>query len=409
MIAISRQVTYGRIRRAHFRKGLAAAVKGLDKTTIVLGCVFGPGAILLFIGLLVGIADRLTSLTDPSSAFSSRVLAILSWQAAMFGLLWAMRNLLFMRHADAFFASLPISKRAVLGMDMAIGVKCCALLWLPLLWLAGTTIVARPAAEGAFACFSLGMLAFSGLLSNLLALRKRYVQAMAAFLPSMAVMSFTPMGMAGALAAATSTLLALGMIEKYSGISWRKPSSQPSVRRLYDRLSMSSGMVLPFLFHHLRETALVRVMTMVAAFAVSILLVQWKGVGPQMALATMTCMGALFATLLYRLPAITRLAVYERMSFLAGQPGFRRRVGTYSIIVPGLSFIAVMAIAYVFVLCAVYGVSTAGVKLAMPIGVFTGLFVIGVLGSLKWLEFVTWFMPVANIAAALIILMSKLT
>lgn len=409
MTVVYRRVTYSGIRRAHFRKSLAAVVKGLDKATIGVVCLFGSGVILLFVGLLVDISARLAPLTDPSSLFPSRIFAVALWQAVTFGLLRAMRNLLFMRHADAFFASLPISRRTVLGMDIAIAVRCCSLLWLPILWLLGKSIVARPAAEGVFAFLSLGILTFSGLVSNVLVLRRRYVPAAAAFLPSMAITAFMPLSISGILAGVGSAVFAFVVIEKYVGNCKLEQSSRPAGRHLFDQLAIASGTTLPFLAHNLRETATVRAMAIIAAFVTAFFLVHWYGPGPWAAMATMTCWCALLTTLLYRLPSMTRRAVYERMGFLAGQPDFRRRVRTYAVAVPSLFFVIAVMFAYVFVLSKLSGSSTVGANLLAPIFIFTSLYVLGMLGSLKGLEFVTWFMPVANVAAALVILMSQFT
>lgn len=407
MTAVYRPVTYGCIRKAHFRKSLAAVVQGLDKATIALVCVFGSGSILLFAGLLMCISACLAPLTDPSSLFSSRIFAVVLWQAVTFGLLWAMRNLLFMRHADAFFASLPISRRTVLGMDIAIAMKCCSLLWLPILWLLGKSIVARPAAEGIFAFLSLGIPTFSGLVSNVLALRRSYVPAAAALLPSMAITAFMPLSISGILAGVGSAVLAFVVIEKCVGNCKFEHSSRSAGRHLFDQLAIASGTTLPFLAHNLRETATVRAMVIIAAFGTAFFLVHRYGPGPRIAMATMTCLCALLTTLLYRLPSMTRRAVCERMGFLAGQPDFRRRVRAYAVAVPSIFFVIAVMFAYVFVSIEVSGSSTVGPDLLAPISIFTSLYVLGVLGSLNGLKFVTWCMPVANLAVALVILMSQ--
>ena len=148
-------------------------------------------------------------------------------------------------------------------------------------------------------------------------------------------------------------------------------------------------------------------MVIIAAFGTSFFLVHWYGPGPRIAMATMTCLCTLLTTLLYRLPSMIRRAVCERMGFLAGQPDFRRRVRAYAVAVPSIFFVIAVMFAYVFVSSEVSGSSTVGADLLAPISIFTSLYVLGVLGSLNGLKFVTWCMPVANLAVALLILMSQ--
>jgi hypothetical protein len=148
-------------------------------------------------------------------------------------------------------------------------------------------------------------------------------------------------------------------------------------------LAVRSGLMVPLMTRELRANLLVRTGLIAATLFGCLTIIHFRTNDTSSA-SVVVFVAAMASLALYSLPALCRGTLLAKLGFLAGQPAFaeRMRIATYGI--PMLMFIAALASAWPF--------DRSG-RAALDAGIFSLLFVAGVVGArLKWAA-TTWLMP----------------
>ena len=114
------------IRHSHFRTTLRGWLKGLDKALIAIASALTFMLTAMVAMAIIGMAQALLLLFDPSASSMQRFAVIAAWQGLSFLMLRALREAALMPKAQFFFDSLPIRPRQKLRADAVL-----ALLWFP--------------------------------------------------------------------------------------------------------------------------------------------------------------------------------------------------------------------------------------------------------------------------------------
>jgi len=402
-------LSYARLRQLHFRKSLADQFRGMGRTAIIVVGFLGGAGVLAVAEMLTVLANGLMALTSPYTAPVERLGVVLSWQLVTLGLLWSLRRAMFMREAGSFLSALPISERTVWRADLLIAMQCYSILWLPLGWLLYMLWRRLPPTQALLACVSYLVMIGSGLVLNLLLLRGAYRRAGMMALPLLALMVIRPQSAPGVVALLGTTLLAVLVAVRTRP---RRPATSPPPgygRACYERMAVTSALVLPVSLHELRESLVVRGTCLLGAWALAMALLAGHAPGIGLATALLIGLSAMASVALYRLPALIRSTVLGRLDFLSGHRRFRWRVTVFAVGLPA----ALFAIGL--------GASWEAARHALPVGTsdlvlpsyplyfYAGLFVLGVLGAAWPRDVMRWLVPAAHFALTLVLLMAALT
>lgn len=402
-------LSYARLRQLHFRKSMADRFRGLGRTAIIVVAFSGVGGILAIAWIVTTLAQGLMALTYQQTPPLERAGVVLSWQLVTLGLLWSLRRMIFMRDVESFLSALPIPWRAVWRADLLIAMQCYSVLWLSLAWLLYMLWSRLPPTPALLACVSYLVMIGTGLVLNLLLLRGAYRRAGMMALPMLVLMAIRPQSALGAVALLGMVLLALITAGRMQPS--RHAMSRPAGRgrACYERLAVASAMVLPVSLHALRESLIARGAWLLGAWALAMTLLAGHAPGIGLATALLIGLMAIASVTLYRLPALIRSTVLNRLDFLVGHQRFRWRVTVFAAGLPTA----------LFAIC--LGASWATASHALPVGrsdvvlplypmyFYAGLFVLGALGATWSRDAMRWLIPTAHFSLTLVLLMVALT
>jgi len=162
---------------------------------------------------------------------------------------------------------------------------------------------------------------------------------------------------------------------------------------LAERLSIRSGLALPFLAHDLRSNVLVR-LGFIAATLAACLLITTLRTHDAAGTRSLVFVGAVAAVTLYPLPSLWRSALLTRLHFLAGQADFVRRIRPSVYGIPALLFGGALLVAACF---------DAGESAPATPAIFGTLFVAGVVAARCGVQMASWLMPLSSFVAVLIL------
>jgi hypothetical protein len=372
------------IRHSHYRITLRGWLRGLDKALIAIASA------LTFI--LTAMAQALLLLFDASASLTQRIAVIAAWQGLSFLLLRALREAALMPRAQFFFDSLPIPARQKLRADAVLALLSYSFLWLPVAWVAIDPLGARSASlPGTIS--RLAELALVSLCVNLTVLRARGVHALVC---SAALAAFASLQQAGpwmeAARAGCALLAVVGLWASYQPGAARVPA-KPRRFEIFDRLAMSTGLVIPLLTHELRANLAVRCGCILATLGACLLVIELR-TNDTSAASVLLFVAAMAALALYSLPALLRRTLMIKLHFLAGQPAFARRMRAAVYLVPTGLFCVALALGWTF--------DRSG-RAGVDAGIFTALYLTGVAGTRADLRVMPWFMPFAITIAVIIL------
>jgi len=389
ILSISRMPpSYHLLRRLHFRLTLKAWLRGLDKALLAFAGVLPIGFLGVLAVFVLVQANALERLLDAATPLAQRIAIVAGWQAVTFVLLRALREAVLMPRSRAFFAALPVSPGRELRSDLVFAAQGYSIAWAPLAWVTFNAH-AGPALQ------RLASLAAVSLCANLALLRGRTRFALPA-LAALAVLAL-PAGVEIALASAAAVAAA--------GYSlWRSylPGGSDTSRARRARtltggaarkLSLASGLALPFLANELRSNLGVRLGFIAGTFGACLLLATFRA---EDAAGTriLVFVGAVAAVSLYALPALWRTGLLTKLHFVAGQAAFVRRIRTCVYGVPVLLFAVVMALAASL---------DAGESPRAAALVFGLLFAGGLIAARCQWQVASWLMPLLNFVAVIIL------
>ena len=173
----------------------------------------------------------------------------------------------------------------------------------------------------------------------------------------------------------------------------RRAPARPRRVAIFDRLAISSGLVLPLLTHELRANLAVRCGCILATLAACLVLIQVRTNDTSTA-SVLLFVAAMAALALYSLPALLRRTLMTRLHFLAGQPAFARRMRAAVYLLPSGLFCVALALGWSF--------DRSG-RAGIDAGIFTALYLTGVGGTRADLRVMPWFMPFAITIAVIIL------
>jgi hypothetical protein len=380
------------IRHSHFRITLRDWLRGLDKALIAIASALTFILTALVAMVIFGMAQALQLLLDPATGHWQRLEVICAWQIATFVLLRAMREAALMPKADAFFDSLPIAPALRLRADVVLALLTYSFLWLPVGWVVVDPLQARATSLGITAA-ALGELVVISLCVNLTLLRARPRQALVCL---GALVLYTAL-QAGS--AAFETARAGGAALAAAALWWSYlpgAARAPTARRrsaLADGIAIHTGLVVPLVTNELRANLAVRVGAILATFGACLLVIQLRT--NDTSTASVLLFVAAAATLaLYSLPALLRRTLLTKLEFLAGQPGFARRMRLSVYLLPTLLFCAALWLGWSF--------DRAG-RAGVDAGIFGLLYLAGVAGTRLGLRVASWFIPFAVTIAVIIL------
>jgi len=382
---------YHAIRTAHFRLTLKTWFKGLDKALLGLAAALTFILTAIVAMLVIGLAQALSLLQDAATDSWQRLLVVAAWQGSTFVLLRALREAAFMPRARAFFDSLPLRPEQKLRADLVLALQSYSFLWAPIAWCIASS------GQPALACWSLAELTILSLCVNLALLRGARRAAL------LAVLALANFAAAHGTAAWVEPLRALCAVLACAALrAAHLPGavplrSRPRLRAFADRLALGSGLVVPLLSHELRSNLTVRLGVIAATLAACLTVIALRTSDASHA-SVVVFVAAIAALALYSLPALCRRTLLTKLSFLAGNPGFARRMRFSVYALPSALFAAAVLAAWPF--------DRSGTALR-DAAVFALLYLIGVAGARASLGVVTWFMPL-SCAVALIILSAML-
>jgi hypothetical protein len=384
--------TYQQLRRLHFRITIKAWLRGIDKAFIAFAGVLPIGFLAVLAVFVMVQADALRLLVHVDTPAAQRFAVIAGWQGATFVLLRALREATLMPHARAFFATLPVPPSQVLRSDVLLALQGYSILWAPLAWVAFT-------ARTCETILNLAALAAVSLCANLALLRGKTSHALAAFaaLALLAIAAAADTRAPGILASAAAVAAsAIALWRSYLPGRARTPAPRTgngAADRLAQKISLGSGLAVPFLAHELRSNVLIRVGVIVGALAALLALNGLRATGAA-GTRTLVFGGAAAAIALYPLPALWRTSLLTKLHFLAGQPAFVRRMRLAVYGLPALLFGIALAVA---------GYFDASESPRVAPAIFGVLFAGGVAAARCGLQAASWLMPLMNFVAVIVL------
>jgi hypothetical protein len=160
-----------------------------------------------------------------------------------------------------------------------------------------------------------------------------------------------------------------------------------------DRLALESGLIVPLLANELRPNLLVRLGFIVAVLAACLLSMRLRTNDASSA-SVVVFVAAMAALSLHSLTALSRRVLLTKLQFLAGNPGFARRMRFSAYAIPAALFAVALAIAAIF--------DRSGTAWR-DAGVFSVLYAAGVAGTRLERPEVRWAMPLACTIALIIL------
>jgi hypothetical protein len=373
--------TYHQLRRLHFRMTIKTWLRGIDKALLAFAGVLPIGIFAVLAVFVLVQAEALRVLLRTDAPLEHRLAAIAAWQFVTFVLLRALREAVLMPKARAWFSSLPIRPSSELQSDFTFALQGYSILWAPLGWVAFT-------AQTLEAWLSLGVLLATSLCANLALLRARPWHSLPA-LVALALLAL-PVGTAILLVAVFVACAALWHSYLPGSVRAARP---PRTRRIGERLSIRSGLALPFLAHELRSNVLIRIGFIAGTLAACLLMTALRA-QDEAGARSLVFVGAVAAVALYPLPALWRSTLLGKLHFLAGQADFVRRIrpGVYGI--PALLFGGALLVAALF---------DAGESARATPAIFGSLFVGGVVAARCGVQMTSWLLPLLSFVAVLIL------
>ena len=373
--------TYYQLRRLHFRTTIKTWLRGIDKALLAFAGVLPIGILAVLAVFVLVQAEALRTLLRVEAPIEQRLAVIVAWQFVTFVLLRALREAVLMPKARTFFSSLPIRSSSELQSDFTFALQGYSLLWAPLGWVAYTTQTFQ-------AWLSLGVLVVASLCANLALLRARpwhSPPALAALLTL--ALPPRPLILFGATAVA-----GLALWRSYLPGSVR--ATQPTrASELAERLSIRSGLALPFFAHDLRSNVLIRMGFIASTLAACLLMTALRAQGAA-GTRSLVFVGAMATVALYPLPVLWRNTLLTRLHFLAGQADFVRRIRPSVYGIPALLFGGALLVAACF---------DAGESAPATSAIFGALFVAGVVAARCGVQMASWLMPLSSFVTVLIL------
>ncbi len=402
------RLTYARLRQMHFRKSMADRFRGMGKTALIAVACIGGAGLVPIIWMMHSLVDGLMALSSPDTAAIERAGVLLGWQLLSLGLLWSLRRSIFMQEAESFFATLPISSRAVWRADVLIALQCLSILLVPLAWLFYMLWNHLQPMQASVAHGSYLLMTSVGLMVNLLLLRGMCRHAVVMALPMLGLLVMTPQSTLGFIVLAATATLAATIVVRMK-LPQAATQSGGRVRAGYERLALVTALVLPVSIHELRERLLIHAACLLGAgtFALTLL----AGQEPDVGLANGLLIGlmAVASVTLYRLPMMIRSTVLSRFDFLAGHRHFRRRVMAFAVASPVVLFLACLGASWAIARHALPAGSTDGALPSYPLYFYACLFGVGALVTIWSRTLARWVIPTAHFALTMILLMVALT
>jgi len=385
-------LTYQQLRQAHFKITLKNWFRGLDKALIAVVAVLQFILTALVTMVILGLAQALRALDDPSTGLALRLAIVGAWQCASFVLLRSLREAAFMPRARAFFDALPVTPRQKLRADLALSLLSYSFLWPPILWV--LFVPAQEAPQDLYATMpSLLELVALSLCVNILLLRG-FGREAAAALTALMVYSLSR----GTASWVEPVRLACLVVAGHA--LWRsylpenaRPRARPERNAFADGVALRSGLVVPLLLNELRSNLAVRIGVIAAVFAGCLIIIQLRTNDTSQA-SVLVFVAAVATLALFRLPALIRTTLLTKLGFLAGQAAFRQRMRGCAYGIPAVLFAAALLAAAPF--------DRSGTALR-DAGVFTAIFVPGVVGARAGLTPANWFIPLASMVALIIL------
>ena len=392
-------VTYPQLRTWHFTETLRTWLKGLDKAAVALIAVAGPGCLAVLVLLLLAVADGLSALSNASTTFTHKFATICSWQLGTLGLLWAMREAVFMPRAAPFFAALPIKASQQLRADIALCMLSYSLLWLPVAWAIGHGFFAAGALQGTQVMLRVSAFVAFSLAANLL-LQRLGLRAALVVVPGLLACAVAGANFVGTLC----TVAAATVIGLYLWHICQQPHAldtrQSTPNALVERLAVRTGLAVLLFTNELRAALLLRLSCVFGLLALIPLLAALKPDAELEAAGFVVVMTA--ATIAFHdLPALCRSVAFTKLRFVAGQQLFVRRVTLFAHALP--------ATLYLCALLAAHRITTATHDPTYQLShllqsasiFFSTTFVIGTIAASLGYGSVRWLMPVVNFVAAI--------
>ena len=377
---------YPALRLAHFRLTLKSWFTGLDKALIALVTVLQFILTAIVAMMVYGLAQALALLVSDTATRVDRILVVATWQALSLILLRALREAVLMPRARAFFDALPVKPVQKLRADLTLACLGYSFLWAPLAW-------CQVSSTHASSALSLAELVLLSLCVNLAVLRGAVRSAGIALL-ALGVFALSAGSGTGleVLRLSATALAGAALWQSYlpDGVPLRpaKPRSA-----LADRVALESGLIVPLLANELRSNLLVRLGSIVAVLAACLLSMRLRTNDASSA-SVVVFVAAMAALSLHSLPALSRRVLLTKLQFLAGNPGFARRMRFTAYSIPAGLFAVALSIAAVF--------DRSGTAWRDAI-VFSVLYAAGVAGTRLERPEVRWAMPLACTIALIIL------
>jgi len=383
--------TYLELRLSHYRITLKTWFRGLDKALIAGFAALQFILTAIVTVLLIGMAQALLLLARPDVRTDQRLAVIAGWQLASFILLRATREATFMPRPRTFFDALPVLPLHKLRADLLLSLASYSLLWLPVAWVFIDPLdQGRGSLPGLFA--ALAELALLSLCLNVALLRSP--RGIAPLTACLLAYAFIPgPETLPELARLSCTLIAcLALWRSYlpGGARTARPARRHA---LTDMLAVRSGLVVPLLTRELRANLLVRIGLVAATLLACLTVIQFR-TNDTSSVSVVVFVAAAAALALYTLPELCRDTLLTKIGFLAGQPAFAQRMRLAAYGIPVLLFAAALAGAWPF--------DRSG-RATLDAGVFSLLFVAGVIGARLRLATTTWLMPFAVLISLIIL------
>lgn len=384
------------IRHSHYRITLRGWLKGLDKALIAIASALTFILTAMVAMVIYGMAQALVLLLDPTTGHWHRIEVIAAWQLISFVLVRALREAALMPKPQHFFDSLPIVPLQKLRADVVLTLLTYSFLWLPVAWVIVDPLGARaaPLRDTVAALAELAVISV-GVNLTLLRTRPRHAALCLVALLLFAASHGTAAWLE-AMRAGCALLAAAGLWWSYQPGAARASTARRRsglAHRLAQGIALRTGLVLPLLANELRANLMVRMGVILAALAASLLVVELRT--NDTSSASVLLFVAATATLaLYSLPALLRRTLLGKLEFLAGQPAFARRMRPFAYVVPTLLFCAALWLGWVF--------DRSG-RAGIDAGIFSALYVLGVVGSRLGLRITAWFIPFAVMIAVIIL------
>lgn len=373
--------TYYQLRRLHFRMTIKSWLRGIDKALLAFAGVLPIGILAVLAVFVLVQAEALRTLLRADAPLEQRLAVIAAWQFLTFVLLRAIREAVLMPRARAWLSSLPISASSELQSDFAFALQGYSILWAPLGWVAFTTQTFQ-------AWLSLGVLIVMSLCANLALLRARPWHS----LPALAALPVLASSAGSAVLLCSVLLVSAALWHSYLPGSVRA-ARPPRTRHFGERLSIRSGLALPFLAHDLRSNVLIRMGFVTATLAACLLMAALREHG-EAGTRSLVFVGAVAAVALYPLPALWRNTLLDKLHFLAGQTDFVQRIRLSVYGIPALLFGGALLVAALF---------DAGESARATPVIFGSLFVAGVVATRCGVQMASWLLPLLSFVAVLIL------